>query len=202
MERLGLELTDLDDIRFIHAVRPIIAGAVAIVAPSEVYIVKVDNWFGARWLWFSHKALGAVGIGWFELRIPPFTPARILCESYFKRVDGEYQREPAPLQLHVTQTSADNATRRVSTLCPDAALFWWSGNTLRNGRGSLMAHMLAPEGHVGWYAEFKVDDAGAWLPALTRRTSRTELEDYALHASAGQRANESGRPPQLPPGTW
>ena len=29
---------------------------------QQTYVVKIDNWFGKRWLGFSGKALGAFGV--------------------------------------------------------------------------------------------------------------------------------------------
>ena len=28
---------------------------------------------------------------------------------------------------------------------------WWSANSARNGRGSIMAYVRTPDGHVPWY---------------------------------------------------
>ena len=59
---LAFDLDDNDDIGFVHQVRPIVAGVLRVVEPVEVYLVKVDNWFGENWLGFSNKLVGAVGV--------------------------------------------------------------------------------------------------------------------------------------------
>jgi hypothetical protein len=138
---LNLELDANDDPDFGRAAQTAVLGVLSVSKPPEVYLVKVGNWFGPKWLAFSHKALGALGIASSDLRVPPFVPARVVHEKYFVRVpEGEdYVSAVAPLTLHVRQTSSANAARRISSLCPHAALFWWTGSTHTTGRGGLMA---------------------------------------------------------------
>lgn len=146
---LTLASSATDDPEFVGAVHAVIAGVALEAKPEELYIVKLDNWFGPRWLRFSYKALGALGVSLFDLRVPPFVPARVVSQTHFTRsVDGgEYLAAASPVALHVQQTSTANAPRRLSALCPRAALFWWSGGTLASGRGALMAYEPAPSGH-------------------------------------------------------
>lgn len=179
MSRLSRDLPDLtidreDDIGFIHSIRPLIFGAVTASAAREVYVVKIDTWFGPKWLGFSHKVLGALAIWQSRLRLPPFVPSRVRSESYRSITHhGSSRTQP----LHVKQTSSENHGRTVDAVCPHAALFWWSGSTLPNGRGCLMSYLPTPSGHTCWYAEFR--RAAAWQPAELRNTSRPELERYA-----------------------
>ena len=177
----NLDLHSSDDIGFVHIVRPIMEGVVQIHEPSEIYLVKIANWFGSRWLSFSHKTLGALGIGYYELRVPPFVPRRVVSETFLVRRRTAYESESAPARLHIEQTSASNASRKVSALAPQAALFWWSGATRSNGRGSLMAHVPSPQGHAGWYAEFKKD--GDWKVANALCTTAAEIASLAAASS-------------------
>jgi hypothetical protein len=177
MKALALELDETDDVQFVHVVRPIIAGVLKEIAPSQAYVVKVDQWFGPRWLHFSHKALGALRVGSLDLRIPPFVPPRIVSETYYEQSERGLVRTSAPLRLHIEQSSSQNAHRRLRELCPEAALLWWTGDTLRSGRGTLMAYLPGPAGHVAWYAEFR--RAERWQSALTKRTSSSELDRFA-----------------------
>jgi hypothetical protein len=67
----------------------------------------------------------------------------------------------------------------MSVVCPKAAVFWWTGSTRSNQRGVLMAYLPTPDGHNGWYAEFKkVSD---WKVAQTLRTTARELASYATN---------------------
>lgn len=67
--------------------------------------------------------------------------------------------------------------RLMSVVCPDAAVFWWSGDTLRNQRGCLMTYLPTDEGHTGWWAELRRRET--WSIAKTLCTSRQELDTYA-----------------------
>ena len=154
-----------------------------LVEPSEVYLVKIDSWFGTSWLGFSHKILGKLGVNQSPLRVPPFVPGRVRSQSFYRRAGSTgYQRADSPLPLHVEQPSSDNARRLMSTLCPAAAAFWWTGDTRRNRRGCLMAYLPSHGDHTGWYAEYRLTDR--WIVGRTRRTTAQELADYATARAA------------------
>lgn len=180
---LALDIDEHDDIGFVHHVRPIIEGVLRVVGPPELYIVKVDNWFGDKWLGFSNKLVGAVGVqNRATLRVPPFVPARVVSQRFLRRdSNGQYVDENTTLKLHIEQTSEDNAKRLMSAVCPNAAVFWWSGNTRTNQRGALMAYLPSPDGHHGWYAELKKGDT--WSVAQAVCTTARELSSYAASMS-------------------
>ena len=56
--------------------------AVANYRPAEIYLVCIDRWFDAKWLNFSGKVLGALGVWRSRTTIPPFHPHRVLGESH------------------------------------------------------------------------------------------------------------------------
>jgi hypothetical protein len=183
--RIKLEADGKDDAGFTSVVQRLVDGILRTVVPTEFYIVKIDNWFGVRWYCFAHKMLGALGVHSYDLRVPPFVPHRVVSQRYWIREAGaapEYRRMRAPLSLHVDQPSAENRSRRVDALCPDAALIWWSGNTRANGRGSVMAYLPAPHGHVGWYAGAR-RVARDWRFADVKNTSHAELESLAAESA-------------------
>jgi hypothetical protein len=183
MSALALDLEDGDNIDFVHAFQPVIVGVLRLIEPPEVYLVKIDSWFGTKWLGFSHKVLGKIAVNRAELRVPPFVPGRVRSQSFFRDSGSTgYQRADSPLQLHIEQPSSDNARRVMSTQCPAAAAFWWSGDTRRNRRGCLMAYLPSHGGHTGWYAEYLLTDR--WIVGRTRRTTAQELAGYATTARA------------------
>ena len=68
-----------DDASFVNEVAALVEGAVELAEPEAVLIVKIDSWFGSRWLGFSHKAMGAFGVAnGTPLVIPPFVPNRVV----------------------------------------------------------------------------------------------------------------------------
>lgn len=176
---IELDLDDDDDPAFAEVVQRVIVGVALATAPPELVVVKIDNWFGNKWLGFSHKVHGALGLWRDELRIPPFVPARVVARTFFsRRPDGPgYVRMVPRFAIHVRQTSAANDVRRVKDLAPESALFWWSGKSARNGRGSLMAYVPTQDGHTGWHAELQSD--GPWRVVGTTRTTPAEIAAFA-----------------------
>jgi hypothetical protein len=186
MADLALDLDDRDDIDFVQLFQPILAGALRRAMAPDAYVIKIDSWFGASWLGFSFKALGALGISnRRKLRVPPFVPARVVSQRFYCRArSGRYHAGPAPVALHIVQASEDNRRRFMSAVCPGAAALWWSGSSRPNGRACAMAYLPSGDGHVAWYAEFQ--RARAWTFARTVGTSQRELADLATDDRAGE----------------
>jgi hypothetical protein len=192
---LELDLDANDEPDFVHAVEAVVLGVLSVAKPREAYLVKVDSWFGEKWLAFSHKELGALAIISTDLRIPPFVPSRVVHERYFVRDDerDDYVSAEAPLALHVRQPSRTNAGRRITSLCPDAALFWWSGSTRTTGRGALMAYVPSPpRRHAYWYAE--LTGKTGWSSGIMRGITAKEIAGYQAVQSSGGPTTPSTRP--------
>jgi hypothetical protein len=43
-------------------VKAAVVGVEEAIKTDQTYVVKIDDWFGKRWLGFSGKALGALGV--------------------------------------------------------------------------------------------------------------------------------------------
>ena len=129
---------------FKHASR-IISGAVEIHRPREIRIFKIDNWFDHKWLAFSGKGIGAIGIWNTQefLTLPPFVQNRLVDQGQYVRDEssGRYAFIGAGTNIHYRGWSARNLQRRVTRIVPDTALFWYSGNSATTGRGSLMGYL-------------------------------------------------------------
>ena len=129
---------------FEHASR-IISGAVEIHRPREIRIFKIDNWFDHKWLAFSGKGIGAIGIWNTQefLTLPPFVQNRLVDQGQYVRDEssGRYAFIGAGTNIHYRGWSARNLQRRVTRIVPDTALFWYSGNSATTGRGSLMGYL-------------------------------------------------------------
>lgn len=177
----AFDLEQNDDLGFVRIVQPIVAGVLKVIAPSEVYLVKVDNWFGPSWLGFSHKALGVLGVQHrHTLRVPPFVPARIRSQRLLRYQSMTGTNEQARWKranLHIAQQGTANDARLMSRVCPNAAVFWLSGHSGTNQRGCLMSYLPTDDGHTGWYAGFRQTDR--WRVADTVCTTANELSNYA-----------------------
>jgi len=170
-----------DDPGFVNEVAGLVQGAIVTSAPDAAVIVKVDSWFGSKWLGFSHKVMGAFGVAYPEdLVMPPFVPNRVVIQRNYNREGAAFVQVFDALPLHVEQRSEANARRRLRDSHPNAALFWWTGDTLQSGRGALMAYLPATDGHLGWYAELR--RKGRWVFGQLRGIGGAELR--ALQARA------------------
>lgn len=168
---------DTDSSQFVRHIAQFIDVIVEDIRPPRFCVIKVDNWFGPKWLAFSHKAMGAFGVASQDLVIPPFVPNRILSEKGFTRIEsGAFAPDDTICPFHVEQTHHDNTARKLSTHYPDAPIFWWSGRSAFNGRGSFMAYVCGPEGHTPWYVELIGPDT--WHPSVKKGISSAALERY------------------------
>jgi len=153
---IDLQLSVTDDPAFADRIAALINGASLADGIRSVYVIKIDNWFGRRWLAFSHKIMGIAGCRTTgpNLTLPPFKPSRVESERLFERRDGSHWHQvTAPAQVHLNQPGTKNQWRHVRELFPETAFFWWSGGSRVNGRGSLMAYLPGACAHSGWYAE-------------------------------------------------
>ena len=177
-----LETDDNDAPEFISLAASLVEGGSKESRASSSVVVKIDTWFGQRWLRFSHKVVGAFGVASRNLVIPPFVPNRVVVQQQLASLDGTWAQVAKPLPaLHLEQRSSQNAQRRLSSIGPAAAFFWWSGLSLPNGRGSLMAYLPTPEGHVSWYIEARADLG--WRAGVAKGISPQRVIELASHAA-------------------
>lgn len=131
---------------FVALVEQSVNGILRLNAPASLVVIKVDNWFGPKWLGFSGKLLGAVGVWHKKLTIPPFVPNRIVSERQF--VAPTYVETAMRQPIHRNIASRDALRRRVSEVAPGVTLVWFSGDSNKSGRGSVMAYV--PIGGSYW----------------------------------------------------
>jgi hypothetical protein len=185
---LALQETPTDDPEFMKRVDTLIRGSVYWSNPSQVYITKIDHWFGDRWLGFSGKVFGALGVWESEsnLTLPPFIPSRVVEQLYLERDNsiGKYVNAGMPRTvLHRKQHSEQNLLRRVSQIAANGAFFWFSGETRNSGRGTLMAYLPTVDTHWPWFVEFKLDKDWRLVKAIG--VSSGELAEIEKKAAGG-----------------
>jgi hypothetical protein len=131
-----------------------VATRIAWLRPRQIYVVRIDNWFGKRWVGFAGKIAGAAGVRFREdLVVPPFVPNRVVDQTCYERSEaGGYVAVGSGAPIHVAQVSTDNLKRKVSMLFPDAALLWFSSNSKTNDRGTILAYVPGSHGHDAWFA--------------------------------------------------
>jgi hypothetical protein len=67
-----------DSAEFMGKARALAIGVARDSEPARLYVIRIDNWFGPRWMLFAGKAIGLVGVHKTRLHIPPFVPSRVV----------------------------------------------------------------------------------------------------------------------------
>lgn len=172
---IPIPLQSGDDSSFLKQLEGFVNGLLSLYSPKEVYLVHIDNWFGEKWLGFSGKVFGALGVSNSkELTIPPFVPNRVISQRYFSTdSNGAYLEKESPLQLHIEQESENNLSRKMQHLVPSSVVIWYSGNSDSNGRGVVMAYVPVKDQYITKYLEFESPN---WNISKVVGGSRNELE--------------------------
>ncbi|MGC2821090.1 MAG: hypothetical protein WA198_15470 [Candidatus Sulfotelmatobacter sp.] len=156
--RITPEIDDAPD--FVRQVEQVVNGIVRLHAPETLVLIKIDNYFGSKWLGFSGKVLGALGI-WHnpsynpasKVRIPPFVPNRVVSK---RRFSGPAYREiDSGKPIHQRIRGGKALRRMAAAESPQSALIWYSGESEATGRGAVMAYVPAVDSYWLWYAAFE-----------------------------------------------
>jgi hypothetical protein len=70
--RIPPQIDDAPD--FVGQVEQVANGIIRLHAPEYFVLIKIDNFFSSKWLGFSGKALGAIGV-WHN---PSYNPVNIV----------------------------------------------------------------------------------------------------------------------------
>jgi hypothetical protein len=168
-----LQSTSKDDPSFVQLVSSIVDALLLQHAPEIIAIIAVDNWFDHKWLNFSGKILGALGVWKDPLTIPPFHPDRIIDQTVYRMSrQKQYEQMEAP-PLHIPQRSSQNLNRELKRVTDSGVFVWWSGNTDANAKGSFMAYIQNGTDATSWYASFDRHDR--WTINKTKNISTEEV---------------------------
>lgn len=204
---MGIEIQSeaQDAAPFLDFVKSLLIGAAREARVEEVYVIRIDNWFDRKWLGFSGKRLVAKSPGRHEknllsvvpahreeLTLPPFSPNRVRGWRSFawSAYAGEFVSSPAELVPHRWQNSQDNLNRRVSELGDSLGLFWFSGQSEPNGRGSAMFYVSKDGATNAWYAQ--ISDEANWSRTAVTGISQERLDEF-VRIGMGMRLEEETR---------
>ena len=176
-----------DSAEFMKKVRKLVVGVAHDYQPARLYVVRIDNWFGPKWLHFAGKvSVGKhfyAGIHKVTLHVPPFVPHRVVRERVFAGPD--YDETVVTPPLHIECASMLALTRRIADVDKEAALVWFSGQSEVKKRGSIMAYLpIASTPTTSYRRELRRTGAFyvglsehemAWKPALLRGISLGEI---------------------------
>ena len=182
-----------DSAKFIEKARAIAIGVALDYVPVRLYVVRIDNWFGPKWMHFAGKFTAgkrlrgfptvAIGVHKTRLHVPPFVPSRVVGQRVF--VGPDYEETIAAVPLHIGCPSQQALSRRIADIDKDAAFLWFSGESEAQKRGPVMVYLpdafdaTAPR-RTGlrdceaFYVGFSQREMG-WEPAMLRGVSRGEV---------------------------
>jgi hypothetical protein len=174
---LSIPKTANDAGDFVVIVEQLVNGLLSRESPQGLILIKTDGWFGLRWLGFSGKILGAMGVRKTRLTIPPFVPDRIVEQRNF---DAPNYMESEPIDaVHISCSSRKALNRYADTVSPNKAIVWYSGNSGPSGRGSVMAYVPASSGYTAWYLGYAAD--ATWRITEFAGISQNELNSLLDH---------------------
>lgn len=186
-ENQQIEIAKDDAPKFIEMVNTIMSYLVFQYGIKEVVQVKIKNWFDHKWLNYSGNTVvkfdyddftqveSALQPEWREkITIPPFHPNRVISSNYlYKQSTGNKKIKQA---IHQYRDSNNNIHNRITNYFTDGIAVWFSSNSLKNQRGSMMAYRVQDGEIHTWYAS--VENNKGWRITKTKGISSQELNAY------------------------
>lgn len=195
-----------DSAEFMKKVQALVVGGARDYMSARLYVIRIDNWFGPKWLHFAGKFTAgkgfAIGVHKKILHVLPFVPHRVIAEQVFAGPNYEERITRPP--LHIECTSELALTRRIANVDKEAAFVWFSSEYEVQMRGSIMVYLPAASAPKAsrredrrrsgaFYVGLSQRDGG-WEPAMLRGVSLGEMEH--LEAS-GRSLRENHSPLQI-----
>jgi len=179
-----------DSAEFMKKVRALVVGIARDYEPAHLYLIRIDNWFGPKWMRFAGKvSVGKhfdAGIHKVTLHVPPFVPHRVVAQRVFAGPD--YDETIARPPLHIECASMLALTRRIADIDKEAAFVWFSGQSEVQKRGSIMVYLpIASTPTTSLRRERRQTGAFyvglsehelSWEPAMLRGVSRCVVEHF------------------------
>ena len=177
-----------DSGEFMKKVQALVVGVARDYEPARLYVVRIDNWFGPKWMHFAGKFTAgkgfAIGVHKTTLHVPPFVPHRAVAERVF--AGPNFNEVVIKPPLHIECTSELALTRRITDVDKEAAFVWFSSKSEVQKRGSIMVYLPAasaptasrrdgPRRTGAFYIGFSQREGG-WEPAMLRGVSRREVD--------------------------
>jgi hypothetical protein len=187
--RFSVPIEDSDDPGFVVLLDSLVSAVVASHKPTNVWLIRIDNWFDHKWLKFSGYGLVASDIPldrWDTVKaefhqekitFPPFTPNRVISQCSYVRKGEAYCEAALQFLPHRTDRRHTSASlqKRVGDFANSAVFVWFSSNTVANGKGSVTVYCVMDQSAECWFAAFWREDC-SWKLASTRGTSRSYVE--------------------------
>lgn len=178
-----------DSAEIMKKVQALVVGVARDYKPARLYVIRIDNWFGPKWMHFAGKFTAgkgaAIGVHKVTLHVPPFVPHRVVAERVF--VGPNYEEIVRP-PLHIECASSDALQRRIADIDKDAAFVWFSSESKVQKRGSIMVYLSVASSPLAsrrkglrragaFYVGLSQREMG-WQPSMLRGISRAEVAHF------------------------
>lgn len=183
---IPIKTKDTDDPGFVTMMESILNQLNAGYCPDEVFIIRVRGWFDHKWLNFSgigrvpydspqpdHPQVALDEFFQGQITFPPFTPKRILSQERWA-YDDQASKNTLPYKRRY-QRSAMNLHRRIKDHSNSAIYIWYSSETEKNKRGSIMVYCVKDETINTWYSSFLYSES--WKLDQTKGIGRDLLQN-------------------------
>jgi hypothetical protein len=188
---IGAAVEGSDDPGFVALLNAVVRNIVASHQPTNVWLIRIDNWFDHKWLRFSGYGLAASNIpldNWDTVKkefhqdkvtFPPFTPNRVISQCSYVKQGEDYCEAASPLLPHRTESQHTSASlqKRIQEFTDSAVFVWFSSNTVANGRGSVMIYRVMGDTTECWFAGFQREEI-TWKVASTKGIARNHVEEF------------------------
>ena len=176
-----------DSAEFMGKARALAIGVARDYEPARLYVVRIDNWFGPKWMHFAGKFTAgkgaAIGVHTRRLHVPPFVPNRVVGQRVLAGPDFEETVVMPP--LHIECSSKQALHRLIADIDKDAVFVWFSGESEAQRRGSVMVYLPVASDSTArrrdglrdtgaFYVGFSQGEI-SWEPAMLRGVSRGEV---------------------------
>jgi hypothetical protein len=177
-----------DSAEFMKKVQALVVGGARDYEAARLYVIRIDNWFGPKWVHFAGKvSVGKhfyAGIHKVTLHVPPFVPHRVVAERVF--AGPNYDETVARPPLHIECASMLALSRRIADVDKEAAFVWFSGQSEVQKRGSIMVYLPVASTPMtshrrerrrtgAFYVGLSEHEMG-WNPVMLRGVSRREVD--------------------------
>jgi hypothetical protein len=188
-----------DDNDFVAMLNALLNALVAEQTTDQLWVIQIDNWFDHKWLRYSGSGSVAAPFptDWTssfmdrfasvkeqfwrdKLTFPPFAPDRVVSQWSFLQSSGGYVEAPLPKLPHKEsrRRSHSNRSRRVDDFVQSASFVWYSGNTLKNGRGSVMVYSVGAAKPICWFAAF--GRKSGWMLERTKGIDKEHVSRWLI----------------------
>ena len=149
MTAIPINHSDDDDEAFLTLTSSAIRGMLQTSSPDHYEVIKTDNWFDDKWITRRDE----------HIRFPNKRIAQVIIDGKVEFSEDQFPARDSRLYF------SDSAT-----------IFYVSGHSNENGRGSLMGRFETDEGIWLWYVGFKLDLS--WEAVRHKNISRGIFSEF------------------------